>query len=454
MNDDSLLTDPPPHLLIVEDQAEVLELLRARLTERGLRVTAATDADAAWTAFTDPTDPPELVVLDLDLGHGAEEGIELLGHFRKRRDTVPVVILTGNATIHNAVAAFKAGASDFLAKDACLGDKVDLSLRRLGRLLEAIRGNLRLKDHLSVVRQRMARDYRMVGYSEAIRSIRKSVEIFAGSADPVLVVGEPGVGKTVVAAQIHLNRPGPFGPFVTFGTSAGEPDAIPRNLFGNGKPGAIDEADGGTLAIDNIERLDLDAQRRLVERLRLSGSNGANSSQETPMLILASARPLEALRAREAIDPELARAVEGRTIAISPLCERKEDIDALVIHVIDTFLGDCPRPRRPRFSPAAMKKLRAHDWPGNVRELRSVVEQTVYMTRVDPIPPYRIFLPGDTRRSTDFTERMTAYEKRLLVDALVSTNFRQNKAAELLGMTYDQFRHYFKKYDLRRYAEL
>ncbi len=443
-------------LLVVEDQQAVRELLVNRLRGHGMVVEAVGSVDEARSHFDRNDRRPRMVMLDLDLGGGVEDGLGLLEHFQRVDASVPVVVLTGNASVPNAVRVLRAGASDFLEKNTCLGENVDLCLQRLRMLLETLAENLRLKDHLSLVHARMRDRYRLLGVSFAVDEIRKAVSELAPDDRPVLVTGEPGSGKEMVAGTLHLQSRRARGPLVICRPASIDPDRLETVLLGNPgtSVGQLEQADGGTLYVDELNLLPGLLQRKLDEVVaagRLPRGERGGSRPIGVRLVRGSVLSPSRLAELDKTDRTMMEQLAGRTIRVLPLRERPEDVELLVNHYAKLF-GRRAQPDRPvRFTPEAMKKLRRHTWPGNIDELRSVVQQAVMASRDEIIGPFDVhFTPQTDASDRSFSDKLQAYEKRLLLDALTQCGFRQNRAAQLLGMTYDQFRHYYRKYDLGR----
>jgi DNA-binding NtrC family response regulator len=329
---------------------------------------------------------PDLVILDLQLPDGS--GIELLEELRKDVPALPVVMLTGHATVDTAVEALKMGAEDFATKP--------VDLVRLKVTLETVREKNELRREVLELRrelQRFGAMGRLVGKAPSMMELYREIELVASTDASVLIVGESGTGKEVVASTIHALSKRKAKPFVAFNCGAISASLIESEIFGHEKgaftsadkrrAGYLETAHGGTVFLDEITEMPPDLQVKLLRVLEESTFRRVGGNEEIPLdarIIAATNRdPEEAIREGK-LRADLFYRLNVFPIAIPPLRDRKEDIPLLVAHFLASFAeaegaeGGAPHP-------AFIRALRAWDWPGNVRELRNVLRRAFILAR-------------------------------------------------------------------------
>ncbi len=467
-------------IVCVDDQAEVRRLLADVFRARGSNVVGFDDGEdaIAWLGASEA----DLVVLDLDLGPNRRTGIEICRAIRARLPDLPIIILTGHGTIDDAVAAVKAGAVDFITKDPYLEDKLEISVEKVERILQHALDRKRLEDEnreLRATNERLrraaGRRWQIVGDSPPMRSVIAKIERVAPVPRPVLVLGPRGTGKELVARAIHTLSPRASEPYVTINCAAVAESLLESELFGHEegaftgatkqKEGKFELADGGTLFLDEIGNMSLEFQAkilRVLEYQRFERVAGSESIQVNVRVIAATNADLKQAIADGKFRADLYDRLAFEVISLPSLAQRLEDVPTLATHFLNRFRLEVAGITVREISAAALDRFAAYDYPGNVRELKNIVERAVYMATgevltaadVDAALPPEATSPAasahafhdDARRPLD--ERVEAFEAWLCRDALERTRFKQKEAAQLLGITYDQFRQRYRKYGL------
>ena len=456
-------------ILVVDDQAELRSHLSQLLTERGKEVRVVACAEEAF-ALLDRGEPFDLVILDLDLGPQRMDGGTALQLLRRDRPDLPVIILTGNATIDGAVAAIKGGAADFLEKDVHLSDRVTISIEKIERMLSALKDNRRLKRENRYLRAERERVNALVA-GEGLAPLLERIDRVAKVPRPVMILGERGTGKELVAYEIHRRSPRAEGPFVVFNCAAVAESLLESELFGHEKgaftgaaarkAGRFELADGGTLFLDEVADMSEAFQAkvlRAVEYQRFERVAGTQTLEVDVRVVSATNADMKKRIAEGRFRADLFDRLAFEVIELPPLRTRKADVPALARHFLTRFAQEAhTRPRE--LSPGAVAALSAYDYPGNVRELKHVVERAAFRCDADALTREAVeaALPATAATAPDsqaassgtFEQRVEAFEKAMLVKALLDHHYSQKDAAAQLGLTYDQFRHMYRKYGLK-----
>jgi two-component system response regulator AtoC len=449
-------------VLIVEDEEGYRNFLQHHLLERGYRVIAVTDGDEALTAFG--SDIFDLILLDFRLP--GKDGVELLRQFKSLNREAEVIMMTAFGYVQNAVQAIKAGAFDYVAKEELSPDVLDLTI-------ESALEQRRLRTENSRLRTEVANKYsfeNVVGKSVAMREIFQKVMRIAPFNSTVLINGESGTGKEVIARLIHLNSSVKNGPFVTVNCAAIPETLLESELFGyvkgafsgaaRTKRGLFEEADGGTILLDEIGELPLALQVKLLRvlqegKIRRLGDTGEISVDVR--VIAATSRVLsEEVRAGR-FREDLYYRLNIIPIVVPPLRERTDDIP-LLVHF---FLDKLSQGHEPfDIAPEAMQILINYAWPGNVRELQNIVERAVVLSDSNSISVDS--LPSELRQSDEFfhvqipeeqlsikrtlSELVPRVERELIGRALKKTNNNRTRAARLLEISHRSLLYKLKEY--------
>jgi len=384
---------------------------------------------------------------------------------------LPIIILTGKGGTRDAVKAMKLGAADFLEKDIYLTEHLELSVRKAQKLVEALQACRKLEaraeelertaDYYSgLVRGR----YQMVGTSAAMQELRSKVQALVDIPRPVLIRGERGTGKELVAAQIHYrSKQRSQSPFVVVNCAAFSGSLLESEMFGHEKGaftgadrqriGRFEQADGGTLFLDEIGNMAVEFQEkilRVIEYQRFERVQGSETIEVDVRMVAATNSDIERMMAEGRFRPDLYDRLAFQTVHVPALRERREDIPLLIEHFLAKLRREVPAITVKEFSPEAQAKLMGYDWPGNVRQLRNAVERTAAFLDVEVVQPEHIELEpaGAGTREGDFAEQVQKFEETLVTEALRKSGYSQKRAAQMLGLTYDQFRHYYRKFGL------
>ncbi len=369
-----------PRALIVEDDPSFLAALAALVRAEGFVVREAGSLAEARADLVDFR--PDVMLLDLHLPDGS--GTELI--VESTLDPAPEsILITGQASVDTAVDALRGGASDYLTKP--------LDLPRLKMILGNVTRTRGLKAELGTLRgalRRLGRFGQLVGGSPRIRELFDAMARVAPTDATVLLIGETGTGKEVVAQTLHELSPRAARPFVAINCGAISPHLIESELFGHEKgsftgadrrhTGVFERADGGTLFLDEITEMSLDLQvklLRVLETSQVQRVGGTEAIAIDPRVIAATNRPPAQAVADGRLREDLYYRLNVFPLVVPPLRERPGDVEALALHFLAEIAEREQRPRR--FTPAALKRLADHAWPGNVRELKNAVQRAAIL---------------------------------------------------------------------------
>jgi len=469
-------------IVCVDDQAEVRRLLAEVFRARGREVVSFDDGEDAIKWLGTNGADAEMVILDLDLGPNKRTGIEICRTIRSRLPDLPIIILTGHGTIDDAVRAVKAGAVDFLTKDPYLEDKLEISVEKVERMLEHLQDKRRLEDEnreLRATNERLRRiagkRWQIVGDSPQMHAVMSKIERVAPVPRPVLVLGPRGTGKELVARAIHMLSPRASEPYVTINCAAVAESLLESELFGHEegaftgatkqKEGKFELADGGTLFLDEIGNMSMEFQAkilRVLEYQRFERVAGSESIQVNVRVIAATNADLKQAIADGKFRADLYDRLSFEVIQLPALKDRMEDVPVLSAYFLARFRQEVAGMTVKDIAPEAFDRLAHYDFPGNVRELKNVVERAIYMSQGEvlgaadiegALPPEAHVAASSGMTFVDdanapLPDRVDAFEAWLCKDALERTRYKQKEAAQLLGLSYDQFRQRYKKYGL------
>ncbi|MBI4797194.1 MAG: sigma-54-dependent Fis family transcriptional regulator, partial [Desulfarculus sp.] len=387
----------PSHILIVDDEKSICQSLKGILGDEGYEVSTAPDGQTALNAVEDES--PDLVLLDIWMP--GLDGLEVLERLKQRHPALPVIMISGHGNVETAVKATRLGAFDFIEKPLDM-DKILLAVRNGLELSRLAEENLILKAK--------AEPPRLTGLSPAMEELRQAIGRVAASDSWVLITGENGTGKELVAAAIHRQSPRAAAPFVDVNCAAIPEELIESELFGHEKGaftgaaakkrGKFDLADRGTLFLDEIADMSLKTQAkilRILQEQRFERVGGTKTISVNVRVLAATNKDLTAEIAAGRFREDLYYRLAVIPIQVPPLRERAQDIPALV----EEFLaGHAARGYgEPKcLAPEALDILQAQPWPGNVRELKNLVERLVILSPNQVIGPQD--LPASLRPAT------------------------------------------------------
>ena len=432
------------HILIVDDERAIQTSLRGVLEDEGYRVTAVGSAEEALARLSD--DAPDLIFLDIWMP--GMDGLEALAEIKQRRRETAVVMISGHGTIETAVKATKLGAYDFVEKP--------LSLEKTLLVVERTLGHARLEQQHRQLRERVERGQEIVGKSAVIDELRQQIAVAAPTTGRVLIHGESGSGKELVARAIHARSTRAEGPFVEVNCAAVPEELIESELFGHERGaftgavarrrGKFELADGGTLFLDEIGDMSLKTQAkvlRVLEEQAFERVGGKETIRVDVRVITASNQNLQEQIGAGRFREDLFYRLNVIPIEVPALRKRKEDIPALVEHFIALFSAE--NGRRPKTMAAeALAYFLTNEWPGNVRELRNMVERLVIMAPRDVIGPEDLPPPLRTRgegeasegppRDRKLKDAREAFERAYILGELRAHEWNMTRTAEKLGI--------------------
>jgi len=363
------------YLLVVDDEPDIRELVRDILEDEGYKVGVAADAKSARAALRDRR--PDLVLLDIwmpDL-----DGISLLREWNESGGLpCPVIMMSGHGTVETAVEATRLGAHDFLEKPLSLA-KLLVTVERALEVERLAQENIRLRDSAPPIVE-------PIGHSQTLQRLREQVRRVAQHDTWVLMSGEPGAGKETFARFIHSHSPRAARPFVSVNLAALTKEDFALEFFGAEQDGRVsygrlEQANGGTLYIDEVSALDADAQGLLsavFETRRFRRVGGTDPVEVDLRIVAGTYKNLQKEVAAGRFNEELFYHLNVVPVEIPPLREHREDVPELLTFYVDYFVGHEKLPYR-HFGVAAQNLLRNYDWPGNIRELRNLVQRLLIL---------------------------------------------------------------------------
>ena len=454
-------------ILIVDDELSHLRVLLSLLSGDGHRVVTAGGVAEARTALAERLF--DLVITDQKMPDG--DGLSLLVHCREVDPTLPVVFLTAFATVELAVEAMRQGAFDVVPKPF-VPDQVRAVVQRATERTALVRENERLQGQV----RRLAEEGELVGDSAAMERVRELIRRVAPTPATVLVTGETGTGKELVARAVHAASPRAEEPFVAVNCAALTESLLESELFGHEKgaftgaerarPGVFEAADRGTLLLDEAGEMSLALQAKLL-RVLVDGEVvrvGSTVPRRVDVRVVVATHRDLAQRVRQGeFREDLYYRLAVVPIAIPPLRERREDVPPLVEHLLGRVSRDLKLPRR-GITAGAMDRLRAYDLPGNVRELRNLIERATILCRGEAIteadlPQLEPLAGGDGRggllprwiaalpERVDLRELLQEVEARLVDRALEDAGGVQAEAARRLGISRSDIGYKLKRLD-------
>lgn len=447
-------------ILVVDDEANLLDFMSLLLTEEGYDVTSALSLSKAREALSEHTF--DLVLCDIMMPEGS--GLDLLREIRESEASASVIMITAYTSTDTAIQAMKLGAYDYVSKP--------FDVEELKVLITKALEKAELVDENIYLRKALEEQYtfsNIIGKSSRMQQVFSLIERVSKTASTVLIQGESGTGKELIARAIHFSSDRSKGRFLSVNCGAMPENLLESELFGHErgsftgavktKIGLFQEADGGTLFLDEISETTPGMQVKLLRVLQEKEIRKVGSTVEEKIdarIIAATNKDLLARIDEDRFREDLYYRINVIPIHLPPLRERQVDIPLLVDFFIDKHaeqMGIEPK----RVSSQAMEQLEAYRWPGNVRELENLIERAMALSLYDKIEasdlPTQV-RTGSARSSAidslpkvglDLEGHLDEIRRELMIQALERTNWVQTQAADLVGMSFRSFRYYAKK---------
>jgi len=444
-------------ILVVDDDQNIRKVLRELLGKEGFNVSTASDVDKALP-FIDSQDL-DLIVTDLKMP--GKSGMDLLTICHEKRPSVPVIMITAFGNVEAAVTAMKKGAYDFITKPF---DENEL----LNVIEKALSESEMNKELISTYFDKETHFSQIIGKTPVIQQVFQTVQKIAPTDSTVLITGETGVGKELIAREIHSGSQRRDHPFVKVNCAAIPETLLESDLFGHEKgaftgavttkPGRFEIAHEGTILLDEIGEMPLHLQAKLlgvIQDKSFDRVGGVKTIKVDIRIIAATNQDLQTAIQSGKFRSDLFYRLNVVPIHIPPLRERKDDLIPLVGYFLKKFTGKYLK-KINNVSPEVMATFSNYGWPGNIRELENVLERMVLMSETDTLTPDQ--LPAEIRGTVTTVEAPTLKEKvetvsqmtekQMIIDALDKTNQNRTKAAELLGISRRTLQNKIKEYGL------
>jgi two-component system, NtrC family, nitrogen regulation response regulator NtrX len=436
-------------ILVIDDETDIRELVAGILDDEGYRTRMAGSSDEALAAIE--ARRPNLVFLDIWLQGSKLDGLQVLDLVKAANPELPVVMISGHGNIETAVSAIKRGAYDFIEKPF----KADRLVLVAERALEASR----LKREVRELKSQSVQASRIVGKSTAINQLRQTLERVGPTNARVLISGDPGVGKELAARTLHGLSNRASGPFIAINAAMITPETMEEELFGieageskSRRVGALEEAHGGTLYIDEIADMPRETQSRILRVLvdqNFQRVGGTTRVHVDVRIVSSSSRDLAAAIAGGTFREDLFHRLSVVPVRVPSLAERREDVPELIAFFADQIAVASGLPKR-QIGTDAMAILQSHEWPGNVRELRNNVERLMILTKGDPAAEITVdMLPsevgamapttpsgtgGEKLMTVTLREAREIFEKEYLTAQIARFSGNISRTAEFIGM--------------------
>ncbi|KRE03889.1 AAA family ATPase [Bosea sp. Root670] len=436
-------------ILVVDDEVDIRDLVAGLLEDEGYRTRKAGSADEALAAIASRR--PNLVFLDIWLQGSRLDGLQVLELIKESNPDLAVVMISGHGNIETAVSAIKSGAYDFIEKPF----KADRLVLVAERALEASR----LRREVRELKTRSVQADRIVGRTTVVNQLRQTIDRVAPTNARVLITGEPGCGKELAARTLHEASTRSSGPFVVINAATITPETMEEELFGveggdgrSRRIGALEEAHGGSLYIDEIGDMPRETQNRILRVLvdqNFQRVGGATRVHVDVRVISSSSRDLAQLIADGHFREDLYHRLGVVPIKVPPLSERREDVPELIEFFMEQISIASGLPKR-QIGSDAMAVLQSHEWPGNVRELRNNVERLMILTKGDPTAEVTIeMLPaevgamvpttpsgsgGERLMSLPLRDAREIFEREYLIAQIARFSGNISRTAEFIGM--------------------
>ena len=452
------MSNKPGKILIIEDEEIYADVYSARLAPLGYQIERATDVSTAsqkLEAFQ-----PDIVILDLRLQRqDSEEGLAFLTEITGHNPAIKVIVVTVEGSIENAMKAHKLGAYDFIEKKTQGYNELPFRVNQAYEKLQLERriADLQQSEIDRIKGYRYGPDKVIVGDSESMHRLFESVDRVASTDTTVLVLGESGTGKELIAQAVHHHSSRARQPFITVACGQTDNALLGSELFGyergaftgatGRKSGKFEDADHGTIFLDEIAELDAESQvkfLRVLQERQLERLGGKQTIEVDVRVIAATNKNLEQAVQEGTFREDLYHRLNVFPLHVPPLRERKSDIPLLATH----FLTQKSQEIR-GFQETAMAFLMSYAWPGNIRELENRIEQAAILATSDWISTADLQIDADSYQNRGLTELVDEYERILIINAL-ENSVDQKTAAAHLSIPESTLRRKMDKYSIRR----
>jgi two-component system nitrogen regulation response regulator NtrX len=369
-------------VLVVDDEADIRELVSGVLEDEGYEVRTAGDSNATLEAIEERR--PSMVLLDVWLQGSRLDGLQLLQEIKRRDSTIPVLMISGHGNLDTAVAAVREGAVDFIEKP--------FEAERLIYLVDRATETERMRRENVALRQQVGHEDQLHGSSIAINTVRATLKRVSPTGSRVLISGPPGVGKEIAARMIHQWSLRAKAPFIVLSAAMMSPERVEEELFGSEaegvvRPGLLEHAHGGTLFLDEIADMPVTTQGKILRVLTDQSYHRVGGQRPVKVdvrVLSATAKNLADEIAAGRFREDLFYRLNVVPVRLPALRERREDIPELVSHFLARFAAE-RRMAALSISEEAMAALQAHEWPGNIRQLRNIIERTLILAPGDRV---------------------------------------------------------------------
>jgi two-component system nitrogen regulation response regulator NtrX len=442
-------------ILIVDDEEGIRRSLEGILGDEGFATATARDGEAA-IAWIQEEGPPDVVLLDIAMP--GRDGVEILVELSQRFPDLPVVMMSGHGTIETAVRTTRHGAYDFIEKPLSI-DKLLLTIQHALEQSDLKQENARL-------RAQTLRAHEILGHSDAVSKLKEQIRLAAPSNGWVLITGDNGTGKELVARQIHCQSKRADGPFVEVNCAAIPDELIESELFGHEKGaftgavaqkrGKFELAHGGTLFLDEVGDMSLMTQAkvlRILQEQSFERVGGTDTLDVDVRVIAATNKDLTHEIAEGRFREDLYYRLNVIPFHVPSLRERPEDIEVLARTFVEEFCREAGVPPK-KITPAALKVLTGHSWPGNVRELRNLMERTVIMSPSASIgardlpDTLRASAASDGGEAPTLEEARKNFEREYLLARLAEHGWNISRTAEAIGLARESLSRKIKAYEI------
>jgi DNA-binding NtrC family response regulator len=463
-----------PRILVVDDEMIVCESCKRILEEEGYEAETALSGKEAFERMK--ANPFDIVITDLKMP--GIDGMEVLRTFRKEYPDSIIIMITGFSTVETAVEAMKLGAFDYIPKPFT-PDEVAIVVKKAIEKKNLMLENIYLRQEL----QGKYGFHNIVGKSKKMQEVYRVIAKVAVTDSTVLIYGQSGTGKELIARAIHFNSPRREKQFVPVDCAVLSENLLESELFGHirgsftgavtTKPGLFEVADGGTVFLDEVGNISLSIQAKLLRVLQereFTPVGGTKAKRVDIRLIAATNKDLEKMIKEEVFREDLYYRLNIVPISLPTLKERQEDIPLLAVHFLKKYAEEMGKTIK-GFTPEAMEKMMRYPWPGNIRELENVVERTVVMIDDEMVRVEHLMLPGQQEKEIlenqipltseglkEIKKQMREkaveeIEKAFVLNALERHQWNVTRAAAEVGMLRPNFQALMRKYNLRARGE-